>query len=416
METYPISFQNLVSDVSAYLKKMSYPDSRLAQFRSAWKRVAEFMEEESLNLYTPAVGDAFIHHLIGDRKYEELSRWDKEIVRCTNMLTEFTENGNVKFSRGKKYQTFNGPIGQEVLDFISIRKTLGISNRTLDDYKYHMNSFIMYLGDAGVTDAGGITRSHVLGYASELGFRTEYQRHRTLGIVRNFLRHLYDKEIVVEDISKAVPKDRYVRQPDLPSTYTEDEINAMLRAVDRGSPKGKRDYAMLLVTSRLGLRAGDVCGLQFTNIAWEQNLISLNQGKTGKLIELPLLIEIGEAIIDYLKYGRPPSELPYVFLHVNSPYDRLCSSTLHSIVCQYLRKAGIHFEGERKHGPHALRHSLVGILLEKKTPVPVISEVLGHKNTESTKTYLRIDVDSLRQCALDVPPVPDSFYERMVLQ
>lgn len=78
----------------------------------------------------------------------------------------------------------------------------------------------------------------------------------------------------------------------------------------------------------------------------------------------------------------------------------------------YLRRAGIHFEKTRKHGPHALRHSLAGILLEKKTPLPVISEVLGHKNTESTRYYLRIDMNSLRQCALEVPPVARSFYER----
>lgn len=169
---------------------------------------------------------------------------------------------------------------------------------------------------------------------------------------------------------------------------------------------------MVLITALLGLRASDVCNLTFENIQWEKNLIVLNQQKTQVRIELPLLSEVGEAIIDYLKYGRPSSELPYIFLHVTSPYDRLNRSTLHSIVCFYLRRADIHYEKQRKHGPHALRHSLAGVLLEKKTPLPVISEVLGHKNTESTRLYLRIDMNSLRQCALEVPPVSHSFYER----
>jgi integrase len=167
----------------------------------------------------------------------------------------------------------------------------------------------------------------------------------------------------------------------------------------------------VLITARLGLRATDVCCLTFENIQWEQSLIVLNQKKTGERIELPLLSEIGEAIIDYLKYGRPESDLPYIFLHVNHPYDRLNSSTLHSIVSLYLRRAGIHYEEERRHGPHALRHSLAGVLLAKKTPIPVISEVLGHRSTESTRFYLRIDLNSLRQCALEVPPVSPAFYE-----
>lgn len=168
---------------------------------------------------------------------------------------------------------------------------------------------------------------------------------------------------------------------------------------------------MVLITARLGLRATDVCCLTFENIQWEQSIIILSQQKTNNRIELPLLSEIGEAIIDYLKYSRPSSELPYIFLQVNSPYDRLNRSTLHSIISFYLRRAGIKYEKERKHGPHALRHSLAGVLLEKKTPIPVISEVLGHSSTESTRDYLRIDMNSLRQCALEVPSIPPAFYE-----
>lgn len=184
----------------------------------------------------------------------------------------------------------------------------------------------------------------------------------------------------------------------------------MLKAVDRGNPKGKRDYAMILLAARLGLRASDICSLTFENLLWSQNLIVLIQEKTKKRIELPLIAEIGNAIIDYLKYGRPIAELPYVFLHANHGYRKLQEPTLHSIVCHYMRLAGIANVDAKKHGPHALRHSLAGFLLEKKTPLPVISEVLGHTNTESTKTYIKIDMDSLSQCALEVPTVSDHFY------
>lgn len=187
----------------------------------------------------------------------------------------------------------------------------------------------------------------------------------------------------------------------------------MLKAVDRSNPKGKRDVVMILLAARLGLRASDICGLKFENIHWETNTIHLTQRKTKEKIELPLLVEIGNAIVDYLKFGRPISDLPYLFLRVGQPYDKLAEPTLHSIVSFYLKQAGIDNIDKKKHGPHALRHSLAGILLEKKTPLPVISEVLGHTNTESTKSYLRIDLNSLRQCALEVLPLKSPLYQEV---
>jgi integrase len=160
---------------------------------------------------------------------------------------------------------------------------------------------------------------------------------------------------------------------------------------------------------RLELRASDIGGLRFDHILWEKNIIGFDQHKTGKHIELPLLTEVGNAIIDYLKHVRPKSKEPHIFLRAKAPFTRLFSAAITSIVHKSLVHAGINIEN-RRHGAHALRHSLAGILLEQKTILPIISEVLGHGSVESTKYYLRIDTTSLKQCALDVSPVSESFY------
>lgn len=128
------------------------------------------------------------------------------------------------------------------------------------------------------------------------------------------------------------------------------------------------------------------------------------QVKTKEKVELPLLQDIGNAIIDYLKYGRPKSGLPFIFLRHIPPYDNMDYNNLNGIVKKYLGMAGINYD-ERKHGPHSLRHSLATNLLAKETPLPVISSILGHASTESTMEYLRVDVHSLRRCALDVYPI-----------
>ncbi|MBC8554248.1 MAG: tyrosine-type recombinase/integrase, partial [Candidatus Brocadiales bacterium] len=186
------------------------------------------------------------------------------------------------------------------------------------------------------------------------------------------------------------------------SAYNKEEVQKLLNTVDRGNPKGKRDYAILLLASRLGIRAGDICSLSFDNIKWASNEIALVQGKTHDKILLPLLPEVGSAIIDYLKYGRPVTDSSTIFVRHICPITQLSAPTLHSIVHHYLRLAGINIPAGKKHGPHALRHSLASALLEKNIPLPIISEALGHKNTDTTSIYLKIDINYLRRCALDI--------------
>ena len=144
--------------------------------------------------------------------------------------------------------------------------------------------------------------------------------------------------------------------------------------------------------------------MQFEDILWDKNLIHLEQYKTGKPVTIPLLPETGNAIIDYLKNDRPKSELRNIFLRLTPPYLALTTHQVRNIVTEYIQKAGVdRMDPYRKKGPHALRHSLAGRLLEKNTPLPIISSILGHASSESTAFYLGIDYTSLEQCALDVP-------------
>jgi site-specific recombinase XerD len=133
--------------------------------------------------------------------------------------------------------------------------------------------------------------------------------------------------------------------------------------------------------------------------------------KTKRSITLPLLPEIGNAIIDYLKNGRPLSNDSHCFLQLNSPYKPIEKGSIGNIVNHHLMMSGINCKG-RKHGSHALRHSLAGNLLSNKTSIPVISEVLGHKSIETTMSYLRVDLSGLRQCTLDVPMITSTFYDQ----
>lgn len=407
------TFQELTSEVEAYFKGISYHKQTIKCYQNGWEIISRFMAEKSIQYYEAKIGDAFTEKVLGNRVYSELSRKEKDLIRSANVLTEYQLTGCVKFRSICKSYQFPGELGELVISYLSFRKSRGMSEDTTYNNKIYLHRFLEYLNSNQIQSITALDKKHILGFINGLGFYSKSTIHCMLSSLRGFLKYLSDHQYIEVNLSYLVPKSSYKKEARLPTTYTKDEIGCLIDSVDRSNPKGKRDIAMILLAARLGLRASDICALRFENIHWETNTIQLTQRKTKEKIELPLLVEIGNAIIDYLKFGRPTSDLPYIFLRAGQPYDKLEEPTLHSIVSFYLKRAGISNIEKKKHGPHALRHSLAGILLEKKTPLPVISEVLGHTSTESTKSYLRIDLDSLRQCALDVLPIKSPLYREV---
>lgn len=197
----------------------------------------------------------------------------------------------------------------------------------------------------------------------------------------------------------------------IPSFYATDEVIKIEHSVNRNSPIGKRDYAMVLLASRLGLRSSDIATLTFSELDWANNILKKRMQKTGKFIELPLLAEVGNAIIDYLKNARPKSKSDMVFLLGRSPYSPLDAGVVSTQINNIIKRTGVDVKN-RHHGAHALRHSLASAMLGMNTSIETISETLGHQSTEATMCYLKIDVESLKKCVLQVPLVPDSFYQQ----
>lgn len=136
----------------------------------------------------------------------------------------------------------------------------------------------------------------------------------------------------------------------------------------------------------------------------EQRYHKFNYEKTGKQIILPITSDIGNAIIDYVKNGRPESDAPYIFLTHVAPFRVISSSSLATMVKQQVLKADISIKNNTTCGMHLFRHTLASVLLKKGVELSMISEILGHSNTKTTMIYTHIDIESLRQCALEVMP------------
>jgi integrase len=167
-----------------------------------------------------------------------------------------------------------------------------------------------------------------------------------------------------------------------------------------------------LLITRLGLRGIDVKRLRFADLDWPGNRLSIEQAKTGYRVVLPLLKDVGWAIIDYVQHGRPRSECPQVFVRHTAPIGAFSDQDhLHQILLKHARAAHVSVGEERRHGMHSLRHTLATRLLEDGTPIEQIADILGHRSVASTGAYLKSSLRLLAQCALD-PDAPASGVTR----
>ncbi len=181
--------------------------------------------------------------------------------------------------------------------------------------------FIDYLNNRGLQNVNSITPQIISDYVKAIYWHHEKSISSILTALRVFLRFLYLNQYIDEDLSLKVPHQKKYYYPPVPSVWNKEDVIRMLESIDRGNPTGKRDYAILLLVTKLGIRAGDIKSLTLSDLNWQLKSIEIRQNKTKNSVTYPILDDIGWALIDYLKNARPVSNSPFVFLRMNAPYE-----------------------------------------------------------------------------------------------
>jgi integrase len=220
--------------------------------------------------------------------------------------------------------------------------------------------------------------------------------------LRSFLGHL-NRCRNTPDLAPLVIRPKLYAFEGVPSALRADEIERVKKSVHRDrSPIGLRDYAVLMLLSTYGLRAGEITELRLEDIDWTHDRLRILHSKTGVHSELPLLPAVGEALLDYLRTGRPQSEHREVFLCAVAPYRPIPEgSNLYAQLSNRIKVAGVTPKGRK--GPHAFRHAKAAALLRESVPIKVIGDVMGHRSVQSTTVYLKLDLEELRQVAVPIP-------------
>ena len=301
------------------------------------------------------------------------------------------------------------PVGFRPLrdDYVASCRARGNAEATVATKDKAVSRFLGYLDEVGAGDLA------VLGVRDVSGFllRQRGLRRKSIATVRScladFLAFLAVAGRTPQSLANRLPPHRHLRHESEPHLWTAEEIRRVLAVIDRQSATGKRDYAMILMTARLGLRISDLRQLEPGDLDWRAKSITIVQHKTGRPLSLPLLDDVGWAIIDYVRHGRPETACPKVFVKHRHPFDTFGGSS--SVACRLPRhaaRAGIDFPPDQVCGMHSLRGALAVAMIGNGAPMPVVSAVLGHASSDTTQAYyLRFDVERLRCCALDVEDV-----------
>jgi site-specific recombinase XerD len=402
--------QDLQTAMDAVLRlqrEQGYSQSTLKQHQIVYHGLQKFMRANNYTTLNEDVGLEYVRNRTGTTMegfYGSGDRKTNIYMKPVQNLLVYLKTGSLSYYMRPKLSDFQCPEGfeDEYLLFQDAYEERHYANATIISNNQILHKFLDFLDKENVTESSGITPSHVTKFLGRYSTAKPKYVATILYVMRNYLSFLYQQGFTKEDLSKSLPKVRIMRNAFIPYSWNTEDVKKLLGAVDRADPKGKRDYAILLMIVRLGLRVSDIRGLKLSSLNWNRKTITLTMQKTKRPIELPLLDDIGWAVIDYLKNGRPQTPSDRVFVRHRAPFDAFGENeSFWSDMHRYMIKAGLDIPLDVHCGMHSLRNTLARNMLEANAPLSVISETLGHQNINTTSIYLKIDIVGLRRCALD---------------
>lgn len=402
-----LTLDELSARVITELEHLNYAYNTVCGYRASFKRITRFAKSKGSDYFSEELGLLYLKERYNcelESFLQKQPQQAKHAIRSVRLLGDYQLHGII-VRRTVKTKSYVYPKQFEnvLLAYDKECELKAYSLRGLRTRKQRLFFFIDYLNEQNISDINEINGALISGYLRTIVHHHEKSMAAILTTLRVFLRFLYLNGYTETDQSLNVPKYTKHYYPKVPTVWTADDVMALLATVDRANPVGKRDYAILLLVAKLGIRVGDLKNLKLSDLDWHKLEIHFTQQKTGNVITFPILDDVGWAIIDYLKEGRPKqSTSPHLFIRLHAPFVEFGkNANLHSIITKYIRNAGIEIPRQSRYGLHSLRHSLAGTLLEQGTPLPVISEILGHANPKSTAVYLRTSYKKLRLCTID---------------
>jgi integrase len=399
------SVSTVIQKARGHMVRLGYSRESLRHFDRTWRKLAQFAADRETASLSVDLTEAFLLHCgVGSSGPEApAASGQRHLTAAMRYLLEFQQHGCFQRRRSATRVGLPDALSRVLEAFLRFcSEELRIGPRTMRGRRQHVMAFLMYLASRAMLDVRSIDVETVTGFVSSRCHLKPRTLAVVLGDLRAFLRYLAMDGVVPASVVKRIPRIRVCRDARVPEVWRAEDVAALLAAIDRGSPLGKRDYAIVLLAARLGMRVGDIRDLRLEDLRWDEARIERRQSKTGVPVVLPLTEEIGEALVAYLRDGRPPTTRREVFVRHLAPFEPFGQNdNLYHIVATYRRRAGIELPRKSHKGLHSLRHTVATRLLEAGVPLETISGVMGHISPETTRIYTKVDLAALRSAALD---------------
>ena len=401
MANTDLNLMELIISTERHLLNLGYTKKYRDNLNRVYRKLIKYASLKEINQMSYELLKTFSMEEYGIDINKHIPNRDY-VVRSLQMLLDYQNSGHIS-SRRVPLKTFPSSFSDFFENYYE-STSFDKADITLKTYHNQLRNIAGFFEDCGLQDISQVDEAVIRNFATFLSKYSQSHASRHISILSHMMKYAYENAYHTRDLSSACIKVKTFRDSNVPFILTHDEVEKLLDSIDRSTIMGKRDYAILTLAARTGLRTGDIQNLRLSSFRWDKNTIEVMQSKTRKTLVLPLLEDVGLAIIDYIKFSRPQSDSDFLFLGTRAPFAPM-KSPMNRIVKKYLQMIGIADLESKRPGLHTLRHSLASRLLEENISLTVISDVLGHSNSNTTKRYLKVDLEKLLSCALEVPHV-----------
>lgn len=363
------------------------------------KHLSSFMESNSLQIYDEEVGVSFLNRQGSQFSFTTQGNLRLFISRMNAVLHEESFVTHVKMSKPAILPT---SLANLLTHYKERCFAKGLHLPTIRNYESRCRVFLNSLANIGVNDISAITASSISMACLRQPNNSDFPT------IRTFLKFIFEAGYLKKDYSFVIP--HFKRPQPIPSVYSLQEVQRIEEETNCNTVFGKRNYAMLLLATRLGIRAGDIVTMTFDELDFQTETIRIVQNKTGALLELPMLPCICDALRDYIQNYRGKSTSEYVFLSLHPPFSHLTPIAFGRYMRLALQDAGIK-PGTRRSGPHAMRSSLASSMINDGVPYEAVRRTLGHTSANAIKSYAKLDIEQLKLYTLEPPEASGHFAE-----
>lgn len=395
--------EDAVEAVLEFLKEIPMSASSVNYHRTCYKVIKTYCQASGINTFTESDAKAFSKIQMTRYENGEIGITYALMFRKAAAMLADHMSGKILVWKRRNYnqKRLCDCYEQAIIDFeafLSRRLAPGSVRMSVQNVRH----VLYYLERNDIRDLKKMKLEDLKKYVVDVAPRCPNSIGNIIWPIKRFAAFLSSAGYTVIDAEQLSVVSAPRRVKVLPC-FSDEEVVALLSAVDTTTSLGKRDYAIMKVAIGTGLRGEDIFGLRLADIDWQKNEISVIQRKTGGHIVLPLMPDVGNAIADYILNARPQADSPYVFLRHNKPHVWLGDGPTGALIIKrYQERAGISREAGDGKTFHAFRRTVGTRLIKAEVSLESAAQILGHKRIDSAKRYIVMNDEMLRVCCMDI--------------